>query len=107
LLKNVAESLAEAFELGPGETAGGAAGTDAGMEEALVGIDVADSGEQGLVEERSLDGELAAAEESGELGGGDGKGFVAGRVEGRSALELAELQAAEAAGIDEAKFAAA
>src|ERR1700712_2730427 len=45
---------AEAAEFGPGETAGVAERTNAGMEEGLVGVDVADAVEQALVEQRGL-----------------------------------------------------
>jgi len=112
LLENLAQSPAQALELGAGETAGGAARTDSGMKEALVGVDVAHSGEQGLVEKRCLDGELSTAKEGREFVGADGKRLSAGRGEGTGAGEVAEVQftefeAAEAARVDEAEFAAA
>jgi hypothetical protein len=107
VLKDLEESLTQALEFGAGETAGGAAGADTGMEQALVGIDVAHSGKEGLVEQGGLDGQLAVAEKCGEGGGGDGKGFATGGVEGRGGDKFAKFKAAEAAGIDEAEFASA
>jgi len=107
MLEDLAEGLAEPLEFGAGEAAGGAARADSGMEKALVGIDVAHAGEEGLVEQRSLDGQFAAAEESGKVAGGDGERFGAGGVKGGGADELTEFETAEAAGIDEAKLAAA
>ncbi len=111
MLQDLSESLAQTLELGTGETAGGAAGTNAGMEEAFVGIDIAHPSEEGLVEQGGLDWELAASEESGKVFGGDGERFGAGRSKGRGPTRVAEvpfpeLQAPEAAGIDEAQFAA-
>ncbi len=74
---------------------------DAGTEEALVRIDVADAVEQRLVEERSFDGELAPVEEGGEGWFSDGEGFAAGSGEGFGD----EGKSPEAAGVDEAKLA--
>ena len=101
------EGGAEAVELGAGEAAGVAAGPDAGAEEAFVGVDVAHAGEEGLVEEGGFDGGAAAAEEGGKVGGGDGEGLGTGSGEGGLGAEVAEVEAAEAAGIDEAHFATA
>ena len=56
VVQNLAECLAETLQLGPGKPAGGAARTDAGVEEAFVGVDVAHPGQQRLVEQRGLDG---------------------------------------------------
>ena len=72
------EGGAEAGELGAGESAGVAEGSDVGVEEGFVGVDVAYAVEQGLVEQRSFDGGLAVAEEGDEVFEGDGEGFAAG-----------------------------
>ncbi len=69
---------AEAGEFVAGEASGVAAGADAGVVEGLVGVDVADAVEEGLVEERGLDGGLAVAEEGDEVFERDGEGFAAG-----------------------------
>ena len=107
MLQDAAEGPAQTLELGTGESTGRPAWTDAGMEEAFVGIDVAHSGEKRLVEKGGLDGELATAKESGEVVGCNQERFGAGRFERRDSGEFAELEAAEAAGIDKAEFAAA
>ncbi len=99
--EDLLEGGVEAGELGAGEAPGGAAGADAGAEEGFVGVDVADAVQDGLVEECGFDGELAAAEEFGEGFRGDGGGFGAGAGVGAEGTE-----AAEAAGVDEAEFAA-
>ena len=65
MLQDCVQSEAQAFELSAGEAAGAAAGADSGAEEALVGVDVADAGEQCLVEQGGLDGQFAAAKEGG------------------------------------------
>ena len=107
MAENLLESDMEAVEFGAGEPAGLAAGTDTGAEEAFIGIDIAHAGEQRLVEQCGLDGELAAAEESCEFAASDGERLCAGGGEGCAALEIAELEATEAAGIDEADLLAA
>ena len=94
---------AEAGQLVAGEAAGVAAGADSGVVEGLVGVDVADAVEEGLVEERGLDGGLAVAEERDEVFERDGEGFFAGAGVG----SRADGEAAEAAGVDEAKLFAA
>lgn len=105
--KDLAQREAEPFEFGTAEAAGHAAGTDAGVEEALIGINVANPGEERLVEETRLDGESAAPEEGGEGLCADGKRFQAGGEEGGSVAEVLVGEAAEASGVDEAQFAAA
>jgi len=97
----------EAVELGAGEAASRAAGADAGMEEAFVGVDVADAGEERLIEQCGFDGKLAAAEEGGKFFGGDGEGFETGGGEGFFTGEVAEFEAAEAARVYEAELFAA
>jgi len=61
------ERVAEAAEFSAGKQRGQTAGTDAGAEEGLVGVDVPDAVEQGLVEQRGLDGSAAFAEEGDEV----------------------------------------
>ena len=96
------ECGAEAGELVAGESSGVARGADAGVEEGLVGVDVADAVEEGLVEQRGLDGGLAGAEEGDEVFKRDGEGLAAGAGIGIGGYR----EAAEAAGVDEAEFAA-
>ena len=80
-LDGVAENIdkrgAQAGEFGAGEARGLAGGTDGGAEERLVGVDVADAVEEGLVEQRGLDGRAARVEEGDEVFEGDGEGFAA------------------------------
>ena len=99
-LQDRLKSRAEAVKAGAGQAAGHARGTDAGAEEALVGVDVPYSVEKGLVEEGGFDVEPAAVEERSEIVGGDSEGFGAWSGEG-----CGERKAAEAAGIDEAQLA--
>ena len=96
---------AEAGEFVAGEAAGVAGGTDAGVEERLVGVDVADAVEEGLVEQRGLDGGLAVAEEGDEVFERDGEGFAAGAFV--LGVGCDDGEAAEAAGVDEAELLAA
>ena len=55
MFQNLAEGQPEPLELGAGQAAGASAGPDTGVKEALVGVDVAHAGEQGLIEQRCLD----------------------------------------------------
>ncbi len=98
------QRLAQPLQLVTGEAAGSAARTNPGPEEALVGIDVAHSGEQILVEQSGLDGELAAPEEGSELVAAYGQWFGPRRGEGGTAAQVAELKAAEAARIDKTQL---
>lgn len=107
VLEDLAECETEALEFSAGEAARHAAGVDAGAEEALVGIDVADAGEEGLIEKGGLDRGPAAAEKGSEGGGPDGEGLDSGSEEGGGVAEVFVGEAAEAARIDEAKLAAA
>jgi hypothetical protein len=88
-----------------GEASGHAGGADSGVEETLVGVDVADAVEQLLVEQGGLDGEPAVAKEGAEVGGGDGEGFVAGSAEWLGVRDRVQGEAAEAARVDETELA--
>lgn len=73
------------------------------MEEGLVGVDVAHSVEERLVEQCGFDGRLAVAKESDEIFQGDGEGLFA-----RAGVGLVrDGEAAEAARVYEAEFASA
>ena len=69
---------AQPGELDAGEARGLPARADMGEEEGLVGVDVADTVEEGLIEQRGLDGRTAVAEEGDEVCEGDGEGFASG-----------------------------
>ncbi len=103
--QNGLERLAEAQQPGAGETAGPTGGADFCAEEAFVGVDVAHAVEQRLVEQRGLDGELAAAEERDEVIGGNGEGFAAGSGE-EAGVDGVKGETAETARVDEAQLAA-
>ena len=104
----------QAGQLGTGEAGSAPAGTDAGPEEALIGIDIADPMEEGLVEEGCLDGGLPTTEEILKRGQADVQWLKAGSCEvGRlgggllfnSRFWRMQAHAAEAAGVHEAKLA--
>ena len=100
------EGGVEAQEARAGDASGDAGGADACAEEAFVGIDVADSVEKLLVEERGFDGELAALEERAEGIRRDGEGFAAWALEWLGVFEGVEAEATEATGVNEAEFVA-
>ncbi len=100
--QHLLECHAQPFKLGTGKSARLASWADSGAEKALVGIDIADAGEQRLVEQCGLDGELAAAEERGEVVGQDGQRLSPGGSKGRLAGQIAKLKPAKAPRIDEA-----
>jgi hypothetical protein len=97
------QGFAEAGQFGAGETSGLAEGTDAGVEESFISVDVAYSVEKRLVEQGGFDGGFAIVEEGDEVFEGDGEGFFAGAGVGFGC----DGEAAEAAGVYEAKFATA
>ena len=107
VMQDLAQCEAEALEISAGEAAGHAAGADSGAEEAFVGVDIADAGEEALVKEGGLDGSFSFAEERGEIFRGDGEGLETGGQKCRTLAEVFVRQATETAGIDEAEFAAA
>lgn len=87
------------------ELSGGSRGPDFSAEEAFVGVDVADSVKEALVEQGGLDGELASAEERQEVLLGNGKGLASGAVKALFAgLQAVQGEAAEAARVDEAEL---
>ena len=94
--------MGEGCDLWGGEGAGGHLGVDACPVEGFVGVDVADAGDAGLIEEEGFDGAVAVGEGVGELGGGEGEGVGSEVVEGVASRE--EPYAAEAAwvAVDEA-----
>src|SRR5690606_4121107 len=97
----------EGFEAGPGDLAGGDQRRDAGAEQGLADVDVAEAGDDALVQQADLDVLLLAAEGLGEVGAGEG---VAERLwaqagEPRMSLDLVardQAHEAEAAGVGEA-----
>jgi hypothetical protein len=113
LAQYLLHSGVEAVQFLRSEPCGHAAGADFGAEEALVGIDVADTVEQGLVEQRCLDGGASLVKELAEVGFGDVQWLCSGtteacRIRGGVTLCLfgdVHAHATEAAGIDKAKLA--
>jgi len=89
--------------LGAGEGGGAFAGVEAGGVEGFVDVDVAQAGDEGLVEEGGFEGAFGGAEEGVEVGWGEGEGFGAeaefGGVAGREVDDLAE-----AAGVGESQM---
>ena len=107
MLEDLAERVTEALKLSTGEAAGYAAGADAGAEKAFVGVDVADAGEESLIEKGGFDRGPAAAEKGGEGFCADGEGLEAGGEECGGIAEIFVDEATEAARIDKAKLTAA
>ena len=75
--EDFAQGEAEALEFISSQAPSRSARPNAGAEETLVGVDVADAGEEGLVEQSGFDGEFAAAKEGGEGFGLDLEGLGA------------------------------
>ncbi len=107
MLKYLAEGEAEAFKLDAGEAPGHAPGTDAGVEEALVSVDVADAGQQRLIQQGGFDGQAATPKKCSKGLGINRQWLVAGTLKDRASLQVFEGEAPEAARIDEAELAAA
>jgi hypothetical protein len=102
-----AQSKTQPLQFGFGQPASAAAGPDSGTEEAFVRVDVADTCKQRLVEQRRFDGELAASKQGGKVIGVNGERFFTCPLKTVYASELAKLETAESARIDEANFATA
>ena len=79
---------------------------DAGAVEGFVDVDVAEAGEEGLVEEGGFDGAAGLEEKGGEAAGGDLEGFGAEVGVGTMA-GFVEVEAAETAGVAKAELCAA
>ena len=92
------QGFAETRQLGACEASGLAEGADSGVEEGLVGVDIAYSMEKRLVEQSGFDGRFAVAEEGDEVFERDGEGLFAGACVGFGR----DGEAAEAAGVHEA-----
>ena len=107
------ETGMEALELGPFEPPSPAPGADSCPKEALVRINIANSLEQFLVEERQLDGQLAAAKQLSEVFNRNRKrlparavksrGFFPGRV--GFSRRVVNSEPTEAPRIDKTQFA--
>ena len=101
------EGGVEAAQLVAGEAACHSDRADSGAEEGLVGVDVPNAVEEPLVEQGGLDGEASTTEEGGEVLDGDGEGLAARAL--KASLSVGgeiQREAAEAAGVHEAKFTA-
>ena len=77
------------------------------MEQAFVGVDVADAGEKRLVEKSGFYREAPVAEKRGKCLGSDSERFAAGSKKSLSLPKVFVVESAKAAGIDETEFAAA
>ena len=107
MLQHGLQRRSQAFQFGPGQPAGTPARTDAGAEQALIGVDVAYAGEEGLVEEGRFDGHLSAAKECCKLVRANGERLFASSAKGCVVREIYQFQAAKAARVNEANLAAA
>ncbi len=99
----------EARQFPAGESPCVTLGADAGTEETFIGVDVADSVEEFLVKQGGFYGGSAGVEERAEFGERDVERFFAWALEAFFGLYLGDIQygeSSEAAGIDEANFAA-
>lgn len=99
-----ADGAGEGGELRLGERAGVRVRIDAGAEERFIGVDVADAGEGGLIEEERFDGAVRILARAGKIACGDGEcvgaeGGPAVLIE--RALGWIGREATKAAGIDE------
>ena len=85
---------------------GAASGANTGAKERFVGVDVADTMQEFLVQERGLDRRLAFTEEADEQVKVDAERFGAGTAKAtrRFSVGANDGQASESSGIDEAQF---
>jgi len=101
------EGGVEAAQLVAGEAACHSGRADSGAEEGFVGVDVPNAMEEPLVEQGGLDGEASTTEECCEVLDGDGERLAARALKASLSVGGAiQCEAAEAAGVHEAEFAA-
>ena len=79
-----------------------ACGTDAGVKESFISVDVADSVEQGLIEKRGFDRRFSITEKGNEVVKRDRERFGAGAFV--FCIGCYDGEAAKAAGIDKSEF---
>src|SRR5207253_2407247 len=84
------------------EAVGSLEGVEAGEEEAFIDIDVAQAGDEGLIEQGGLDRPFGGGETLEEVGGTEGERL--GAEVGVVGIGAQPEDAAEAAGVDEAKL---
>ncbi len=92
-------------EFSSGESAGVARGSDTRVKESFIGVDIAHSVKERLVEERGFDRRFSIVEERDEVFEFNGKWFGTGPFV--SCIGCHNGETAKAAGIDEAEFFAA
>ena len=92
MFENCAQRKPQPFKVGSGQPSGPPAWPDAGVKKAFVGIDIAHSGQQGLIQQRGLDRKLAAAKERGKLLRPNRQRLRPRCAEARAAAQVAKLQ---------------
>ena len=107
LFQNRTESEPELFKFRARESPGAAAWTDSGAKQALIGIDVSDARQQGLIQERGFDREFTSAKELCKLRRLDRQWFRAWSGESLAFAQIKKIEPAKPAGIDEAQFSSA
>src|ERR1039457_5175352 len=107
VLQNLAQGEPQPLKLHPGHPPRPPARPDAGAKQALVGVDVAHSGKQRLVQQGSLDGQVPAAEERGKRLRPNRKRLCPRPAETRASAQIAELQPPKPARVHKAKLTAA
>ena len=104
LLQNFAQGEPQPFQLCPAQPSCPAPGPQSGAKQALVSIDVAHSREQSLVEQGGLDGQSAPVKQGHKIFPPNAKRLRTRSREAFAAAEVAKLQPAEPARIDETQL---
>ena len=107
VFQDFAQRHAQPLQLRPGELPGSPSWSNSGAKQALVGVDIANAGEQRLVEERCFDGQLSASKESGEFCGLNRQRLGSRAGEAIASGEVSKVQPSEAAGVNKANLSAA
>lgn len=104
VFQNLAEREPKPLEFCPGESARAAPRTDAGVKQALVGVNIPYPGEQGLVEQRRLNGESPTTKKGGKPRRINGERLSTLGCERWTPTQVAKFEPAEPARVDETQF---
>ncbi len=107
MVQDFAQGQPKALELRTRKAIDASSRANAGVEQAFIGVNVANPRKEGLIKQCCLDGQTPAMKERREFAVADCERIVTGRGEAWLATEIAKFEPTESARVDETQFAAA